>query len=92
MNEEEFIREMNDQDMDNDQYDDTYEVDIDYTTQSWDQTNYSRYTWRLNNLRRLRLNQWENITMYTYSDETLHTIHRHCISVYDIDKNNTKDW
>ena len=38
MNEEDFIREMNDQDMDNDQYDDIYEVDIDYTTQSWDQT------------------------------------------------------
>ena len=92
MNEEDFIREMNDQDMDNDQYDDIYEVDIDYTTQSWDQTNYLRYTWRLNNLRRLRLNQSENITMHTYSDETLHTIHCHCISVHDIDKNNTKDW
>ena len=34
MNEEDFIREMNDQDMDNDQYDDTYENEIDYTTQS----------------------------------------------------------
>ena len=89
MNEEEFIREMNDQDMDNDQYDDIYEVDIDYTTQSWDQTNYLRYTWRLNNQLRLRLNQWENITMHTYSDETLHTIHCHCISIHDIDKNNT---
>ena len=89
MNEEEFIREMNDQDMDNDQYDDIYEVDIDYTTQSWDQTNYLRYTWRLSNPLRLRLNQWENITMHIYSDETLHTIHCHCISVHDIDKNNT---
>ena len=89
MNEEEFIKEMNDQDMDNDQYDDIYEVDIDYTTQSWDQTNYLRYTWRLSNQSRLRLNQWENITMHIYSDETLHTIHCHCISVHDIDKNNT---
>ena len=34
MNEEDFIREMNEQDMDNEQYDDSYEVDIDYTTQS----------------------------------------------------------
>jgi len=34
MNEEDFIREMNDQDMDTDQYDDIYEVDIDYTTQT----------------------------------------------------------
>ena len=89
MNEEDFIREMNDQDMDNDQYDDIYEVDIDYTTQSWDQTNYSRYTWRLNNPRRLKLNQSENITMHTYSDETLHIIHCHRISIHDIDKNNT---
>ena len=89
MNEEDFIKEMNDQDMDNDQYDDIYEVDIDYTTQTWEQTNYSRYTWRLNNLRRLKLNQSENITMHTYSDETLHIIHCHCISVHDIDKNNT---
>jgi len=35
MNEEDFIKEMNEQDMDNDQYDDIYEVDIDYTTQTW---------------------------------------------------------
>ena len=89
MNEEDFIKEMNDQDMDNDQYDDIYEVDIDYTTQTWEQTNYSRYTWRLNNLRRLKLNQSENITMHTYSDETLHIIHCHRISIHDIDKNNT---
>ena len=89
MNEEDFIREMNDQDMDNDQYDDIYEVDIDYTTQSWDQTNYSRYTWRLSNPRRLKLNQSENITMHIYSDETLHIIHCHRISIHDIDKNNT---
>ena len=89
MNEEEFIREMNDQDMDNDQYDDIYEVDIDYTTQSWDQTNYFRYTWRLSNQLRLRLNQSENITMHIYSDETLHIIHCHWISIHDIDKNNT---
>ncbi len=34
MNEEDFIREMNDQDMETDQYDDTYEIEIDYTTQS----------------------------------------------------------
>jgi len=34
MNEEDFIREMNDQDMDNELYDDTYEIEIDYTTQS----------------------------------------------------------
>ncbi len=34
MNEEDFIREMNDQDMDDELYDDIYEVDIDYTTQS----------------------------------------------------------
>ena len=34
MNEEEFIREMNDQDMDDELYDDSYEIDIDYTTQS----------------------------------------------------------
>ena len=34
MNEEDFIREMNDQDMDNEEYEDIYEVDIDYTTQS----------------------------------------------------------
>ena len=34
MNEEEFIREMNDQDMDDELYDDIYEVEIDYTTQS----------------------------------------------------------
>ena len=33
MNEEELIREMNDQDMDDELYDDIYEVDIDYTTQ-----------------------------------------------------------
>ena len=92
MNEEDFIREMNDQDMDDELYDDIYEVDIDYTTQSWDQTNYLRYTWRLSNQLRLRLNQSENITMHIYSDETLHTIHCHCISVYDIDKNNTKYW
>ncbi len=57
MNEEDFIREMNDQDMETDQYDDTYEIEIDYTTQSWDQTNYLRYTWRLSNQLRLRLNQ-----------------------------------
>ena len=41
MNEEDFIREMNDQDMDTDQYDDIYEVDIDYTTQSWNLTYYT---------------------------------------------------
>ena len=29
MNEEEFIKEMNDQDMDNELYDDSYEIDID---------------------------------------------------------------
>ena len=92
MNEEDFIREMNDQDMDDELYDDIYEVDIDYTTQSWNQTNYLRYTWRLSNQLRLRLNQSEYITMHIYSDETLHTIHCHCISVHDIDKNNTKDW
>ena len=34
MNEEDFIREMNDQDMDDELYDDIYEVEIDYTTQS----------------------------------------------------------
>jgi hypothetical protein len=34
MNEEDFIREMNDQDMDNELYDDAYEIEIDYTTQS----------------------------------------------------------
>ena len=34
MNEEDFIREMNEQDMETDQYDDTYEIEIDYTTQS----------------------------------------------------------
>ena len=34
MNEEDFIKEMNDQDMDNELYDDIYEVDIDNTTQS----------------------------------------------------------
>ncbi len=34
MNEEDFIREMNDQDMDDELYDDSYEIDIDYTTQS----------------------------------------------------------
>ena len=34
MNEEDFIKEMNDQDMETDQYDDINEVDIDYTTQS----------------------------------------------------------
>ena len=34
MNEEDFIREMNDQDMDNELYDDTYEIEIDYPTQS----------------------------------------------------------
>ena len=92
MNEEDFIREMNDQDMDNEEYDDIYEVDIDYTTQSWNQTNYLGYTWKSSNQPSLRLNQWENTTMYTYSDETLHTIHCHSISVHDIDKNNTKDW
>ena len=32
MNEEDFIREMNDQDMDNELYDDAYEIEIDYTT------------------------------------------------------------
>ena len=41
MNEEDFIKEMNDQDMDNELYtDDIYEVETDYTTQSWNQTNY----------------------------------------------------
>jgi len=35
MNEEDFIKEMNDQDMETDQYDDIYEIEIDYTTQSW---------------------------------------------------------
>ena len=34
MNEEDFIKEMNDQDMETDQYDDIYEIEIDYTTQS----------------------------------------------------------
>ena len=34
MNEEEFIKEMNDQDMDNELYDDSYDIEIDYTTQS----------------------------------------------------------
>ena len=35
MNEEDFIREMNEQDMDNENYDDyQYEIDIDYTTES----------------------------------------------------------
>ena len=34
MNEDDFIREMIDQDMDNELYDDTYEIEIDYTTQS----------------------------------------------------------
>ena len=34
MNEEEFIREMNDQDMDDELYDDSYEIEIDYSTQS----------------------------------------------------------
>ena len=35
MNEEDFIKEMNDQDMDNELYtDDIYEVETDYTTQS----------------------------------------------------------
>ena len=35
MNEEDFIKEMNEQDMDNELYtDDIYEVDIDYTTQT----------------------------------------------------------
>jgi hypothetical protein len=34
MNEEEFIREMNDQDMDDELYDDSYDIEIDYTTQS----------------------------------------------------------
>ena len=92
MNEEDFIKEMNDQDMDNELYDDTYEIEIDYTTQSWNQTNYLRYTWRLSNQSKLRLNQWENITIHIYSDETLHTIHCHRVSVHDIDKNNTKDW
>ena len=57
MNEEDFIKEMNDQDMDNDQYDDIYEVDIDYTTQTWNQTNYLGYTYKWNNQRSLRLNQ-----------------------------------
>ena len=41
MNEEDFIREMNDQDMDDELYDDIYEVDIDYTTQSWNLTYYT---------------------------------------------------
>ena len=35
MNEEDFIREMNEQEMDNDNYDDYHEIDIDYTTESW---------------------------------------------------------
>ena len=34
MNEEDFIREMNDQDMDDELYDDSYDIEIDYTTQS----------------------------------------------------------
>ena len=41
MNEEDFIKEMNYQDMETDQYDDIYEVDIDYTTQSWNLTYYT---------------------------------------------------
>ena len=41
MNEEDFIREMNDQAMDNELYDDTYEIEIDYTTQSWNLTYYT---------------------------------------------------
>ena len=34
MNEEDFIREMNEQEMDNDNYDDYHEIDIDYTTET----------------------------------------------------------
>ena len=34
MNEEDFIKEMNDQDMETDQYDDIYEIEIAHTTQS----------------------------------------------------------
>ena len=41
MNEEDFIKEMNEQDMETDQYYDIYEVDIDYTTQSWNLTYYT---------------------------------------------------
>ena len=41
MNEEDFIKEMNEQDMETDQYDDIYEEDIDYTTQSWNLTYYT---------------------------------------------------
>ena len=90
MNEEDFIKEMNEQDMDNELYtDDIYEVEIDYTTQSWIQTNYLRFTCKLGNRRKLRLNQWENITMHTYSDETLHSIHHHRYILYDSHKNNT---
>ena len=47
MNEEDFIREMNDQDMDDELYDDSYEVDIDYTTQSC-YVSYPQFAFLLN--------------------------------------------